>query len=293
MHNLTEFLARYKHWFLFVFLEVTSVVLLFRFNDYQGSVWFTSANFVTGKVYELSSNLTSFFTMSKNNEQLTQRNILLEQEVKELSTKLYEKTRDPQFLSRGQYRTLAKFRLIPAKVVANSINREDNLITINKGSWDGVRKDMGVICGNGIVGTVYFVGIHYSVVIPVLNSKSNISCSISGRNYFGYLRWAGGRSDIAYLDDVPRHARFKIGDRVITSGYSSLFPVGVLVGKVKHVDNSKDGLSFRIAIQLSTDFGTLRDVCLIDDSSILEQRHVIEAARDSMKNLTQDPTSEE
>ena len=152
---------------------------------------------------------------------------------------------------------------------------------------------MGVVCGNGIVGTVYFVGIHYSVVIPVLNSKSNISCSISGRNYFGYLRWAGGRSDIAYLDDVPRHARFKIGDRVITSGYSSIFPVGVLVGKVKHVYNSKDGLSFRIAIQLSTDFGTLRDVCLIDDSSILEQRHVIEAARDSMKNLTQDPTSEE
>ena len=285
MHNLTEFLAKYKHWFLFVALEVLSMVLLFRFNDYQGSVWFTSANYVTGMAYEATSKVTSYLSMGALNEKLTKRNVELEQQVRELSSKLYDKTKDSIYLQKGQYHFLSKFRLIQAKVVSNSLDRPDNFITINKGTWDGVRKDMGVACGNGVVGIVYMAGIHYAVVIPVLNSKSNISCSIQGRNYFGYLRWNGGASNMAYLDDVPRHAKFKLGDRIVTSGYSSVFPAGVLVGKIKHVYNSEDGLSYRLAVQLSTDFGNLRDVCVIDDASIREQRQVIKAAQDSIKPL--------
>ena len=285
MHNLTEFLARYKHWFLFVALEVLSMVLLFRFNDYQGSVWFTSANYVTGMAYEATSKVTSYLSMGALNEKLTKRNVELEQQVRELSSKLYDKTKDSIYLQKGQYHLLSKFRLIQAKVVSNSLDRPDNFITINKGTWDGVRKDMGVACGNGVVGIVYMAGIHYAVVIPVLNSKSNISCSIQGRNYFGYLHWNGGASNMAYLDDVPRHAKFKLGDRIVTSGYSSVFPAGVLVGKIKHVYNSEDGLSYRLAVQLSTDFGNLRDVCVIDDASIREQRQVIKAAQDSIKPL--------
>ena len=285
MHNLTEFLAKYKHWFLFVALEVLSMVLLFRFNDYQGSVWFTSANYVTGMAYEATSKVTSYLSMEALNEKLTKRNVELEQQVRELSSKLYDKTKDSIYLQKGQYHFLSKFRLIQAKVVSNSLDRPDNFITINKGTWDGVRKDMGVACGNGVVGIVYMAGIHYAVVIPVLNSKSNISCSIQGRNYFGYLHWNGGASNMAYLDDVPRHAKFKLGDRIVTSGYSSVFPAGVLVGKIKHVYNSEDGLSYRLAVQLSTDFGNLRDVCVIDDASIREQRQVIKAAQDSIKPL--------
>lgn len=288
MNNLTEFLAKYKHWFLFVLLEIASLVLLFRFNNYQGSVWFTSANIVAGKVYELSSSVTSYFSMGKLNRELTERNVQLERQVKELSEQLYEKTRDPKFAQKGQYRFLSDFKLINAKVVSNSLDKEENFITIDKGSWDGVRKDMGVACGNGIVGVVYLVGTHYSIVLPVLNSKSNISCSIQGRSYFGYLRWAGGAKNIAYLDDIPRHAKFKLGDRIITSGYSAIFPAGILVGKVKHVYNSEDGLSFRLAVQLSTDFGNLRDVCIIDDATVREKKKVINAANDSIRHLNTD-----
>ena len=285
MHNLTEFLAKYKHWFLFVALEVLSMVLLFRFNDYQGSVWFTSANYVAGLAYDATSRVTSYLTMGEVNEKLTRRNLELEQQVKELSARLYDTTKDSAYLHRGQYRFLSRFRLIQAKVVASSLDRPDNFITIDKGTWDGVRKDMGVACGNGVVGIVYMAGIHYAVIIPVLNSKSNISCSIQGRDYFGYLHWNGGASDVAYLDDVPRHARFKLGDRVVTSGYSSVFPAGVLVGRIRHVYNSEDGLSYRLQIQLSTDFGNLRDVCVIDDASVREQRQVIKAAQDSIRPL--------
>ena len=156
MNNLTEFLAKYKHWFLFVLLEITSLVLLFRFNNYQGSVWFTSANIMAGKVYELSSSITSYLSMGKANKELTERNILLEHQIKELSDKLYEKTRDPKFAQKGQYRFLSNFKLVAAKVVSNSLDKDENFITIDKGSWDGVRKDMGVACGNGVVGVVYF-----------------------------------------------------------------------------------------------------------------------------------------
>lgn len=285
MRNLLAFLAKNKHWFLFVFLEVISFVLLFRFNSYQGSVWFTSANVVAGKAYEVSSKVSSFLTMGKANEALTKRNLELEQQVNELYELLYEKTKDPHYKTKGQYRLLVSHRLIDAKVVANSLSAGENFITIDKGSYDGIHKDMGVVCGNGVVGTVYMVGSHYSIVIPILNTKSNISCSIQGRKYFGYLHWTGKSSEYAYLDDVPRHAKFKIGDRVVTSGYSSIFPSGILVGKITKVYNSEDGLSYRLAVSLSTDFGSLRNVSVVDDAKLQEQKRLMDAAKDTLKQI--------
>lgn len=285
MHNLTEFLAKHNHWFVFLVLEVVSMVLLFRYNSYQGSVWFSSANAVTGKVYEWDSAVESFFSLSGVNSQLTQRNAFLEQQVRMLDDSIARLTRS-QEAAVTRLSSMVPFqgcRLIPAKVVANMVNRYDNLITIDKGSADGVKRDMGVVCGMGVVGIVYLVSEHYSIVIPALNSHSNISCTIQRRGYFGYLRWRGGSSQLAYLEDVPRHAHFKLGDNVVTSGYSSVFPPGVMVGKVLHVFNSTDGLSYRVQVKLSTDFARLRDVCLVDDSALQERIDLMRAAQDSIK----------
>lgn len=285
MHNLTEFLAKHNHWFVFLVLEVVSMVLLFRYNSYQGSVWFSSANAVTGKVYEWDSAVESFFSLSGVNSQLTQRNAFLEQQVRMLDDSIARLTRS-QEAAVTRLSSMVPFqgcRLIPAKVVANMVNRYDNLITIDKGSADGVKRDMGVVCGMGVVGIVYLVSEHYSIVIPALNSHSNISCTIQRRGYFGYLRWRGGSSQLAYLEDVPRHAHFKLGDNVVTSGYSSVFPPGVMVGKVLHVFNSADGLSYRVQVKLSTDFVRLRDVCLVDDSALQERIDLMRAAQDSIK----------
>lgn len=285
MHNLTEFLAKHNHWFVFLVLEVVSMVLLFRYNSYQGSVWFSSANAVTGKVYEWDSAVESFFSLSGVNSQLTQRNAFLEQQVRMLDDSIARLTRS-QEAAVTRLSSMVPFqgcRLIPAKVVANMVNRYDNLITIDKGSADGVKRDMGVVCGMGVVGIAYLVSEHYSIVIPALNSHSNISCTIQRRGYFGYLRWRGGSSQLAYLEDVPRHAHFKLGDNVVTSGYSSVFPPGVMVGKVLHVFNSADGLSYRVQVKLSTDFARLRDVCLVDDSALQERIDLMRAAQDSIK----------
>ena len=282
MRNLLEFLAKYNHWFVFLILEVVSIVLLFQYNSYQGSAWFSSANAVTGKLYEWDANVETFFSLTKVNQELTQRNAYLEQEVQKLSDSLVCVTKDSSIYHRDQFALLRNYRLIPAKVVANSIDKPGNLMTIDKGSADGIHKDMGVISGTGVVGIVYLVAEHYAIVIPVLNTKSNISCMIQNRGYFGYLRWKGGVSDLAYLEEVPRHAHFKLGDYVVTSGYSAVFPPGVRVGRILHVFNSADGLSYRVQLRLSTDFARLRDVCVIDDSAMKERLEIMRAAEDSI-----------
>ena len=177
----------------------------------------------------------------------------------------------------------SRYKLIPAKVVSNTLDKANNLITIDKGRADGVEKDMGVACGTGVVGVVYMASSHYSVVIPVLNVRSSrISCAIRGRGYFGYLQWYGGDPSVAYVEDIPRHARFKRGDWVETSGYSAIFPPGILVGKIEKIFNSADGLSYRLKVRLTTDFGCLRDVVVISDSNIGEQMRLMEQVNDSI-----------
>jgi hypothetical protein len=283
MRNLVEFLARHHHWFVFILLEAISFTLLFRYNSYQNSVWFSSANVVTGKVYEWSSQLEKFFSLETVNQRLTQRNLALEQKVVELSEKLTAVTKDSSYVKGDVTRQLSYLKQIPAKVVSNSLTDADNLITIDKGSADGVRRDMGVVSGTGVVGIVYLVSSHYAVVIPLLNSKSNVSCKIENRDYFGFLNWRGGSTDQAFLDDIPRHARFRLYENIVTSGYSSVFPPGVLVGKILHVYNSPDGVSYRLCVKLATDFSTLRDVSVIDNTLMKERIDVMRAARDSME----------
>jgi rod shape-determining protein MreC len=284
MRNLLEFLKNHFHWFLFVLLEVLCAVLLFQYNNYQNSVWFTSANWVTGKVYEWTSWMESFFSMTKVNEDLTLRNFYLERQVTQLRRLYAEATTETDVKEQQELEKLQQYKLIPAKVVTNELHLANNLITIDKGEKDGVEVGMGVACGKGVVGVVYLTSAHYSIVIPVLNMKSSrISCAIRNRGYFGVLRWDGRDAGIAYVEDIPRHARFNKGDWVETNGFSTIFPPGILVGQIKQVYNSRDGLSYRLQVRLSTDFGNLRDVVVISDKTIAERMRLMQAARDSLK----------
>lgn len=283
MQNLLEFLQKYYHWFLFVLLEVISLTLLFRYNNYQGSIWLSSANAVAGKVEEGSAEVESFFSLRTLNEELSMRNFYLERQVTELRRLYREAVEDTVGLWAKEMKFLKTYQLVPAKVVTNELNKQENLLTINRGEADGVEVGMGVASGQGIVGVTYLVSDHYSIVIPVLNTSSRISCAIRGHNYFGVLRWDGKDAGVAYMEDIPRHARFKKGDWVETNGYSSIFPPGVLVGKIEEVYNATDGMSYRVKVRLSTDFGSLRDVVVISDNTIEERARLLQAARDSLK----------
>lgn len=283
LNNLFDFILRYISWFVFIICEIISLVLLFTYNNYQGSIWMSSANAVSGKVYEVNAGVEQYFSLTDINEQLSKRNLYLEQRVQDLSSQIAAKTGDSALMKLENYQLMKKFNLIPAKVVSNSIDKRDNLITIDKGEVDGVRKDMGVACGYGVVGIVFMTGRHYSVVMPILNSNSSISCTINKRGYFGYLHWTGGNSRVAFMDEVPRHAHFNLYDKVVTSGYSSVFPPGIEIGKIIHVYNSSDGLSYRCMVELSTNFAKLRDVSVIDDAQMKERIDILRAAQDSLE----------
>jgi rod shape-determining protein MreC len=159
--------------------------------------------------------------------------------------------------------------------------RRDNLITISAGAADGVRQEMGVVCGTGLVGIVFLTSEHFSIVLPLLNSRSHISCRLRGSDYFGHLVWDGINPLYAQLDDIPRHARFNIGDIVETSGFSSVFPPGIFVGKVEAIGNSDDGLSYKLRVHLATDFTALQDVSVIAQQFQPEVRE-LEHQADSM-----------
>ena len=277
MRNLLNFLIKYNYWFLFLLLEVASFILLFRFNHYQQSVYFTSANGVAGKVYEISGGITSYFHLKTANEHLLDRNMWLEQRLSFLENVLKEKGLDSARLYSMERLAPTEYQIFKANVIKNSLNKADNYITLDRGTTEGIRPEMGVVDANGVVGIVYKTSPHYSLVIPLLNSKSSISCKIVGSDYFGYLKWEGGNSRFAYLKDLPRHAEFNLGDTVVTSGYSTVFPEGVMVGTVDDMSDSHDGLSYLLKIKLATDFGKVSNVRVIsrngqDEQKALESR---------------------
>lgn len=285
MHNLLAFLTKNNHWLLFLLLEVVSGVMLFRNNSYQGSVWISSANAVVGGIYQIQAEVEQFFTLTQRSALLTRRNLFLEQEVAQLRQALADAKADTLRFQKAELERLSRYQLIPAKVVSNSVSHPDNLLTIDKGTADGVQPDMGVASGTGLVGVVYLASEHYAVVMPVLNQRSRISCTIRGCGYFGYVTWNGGSPVVAYVEDVPRHAKFKVGDWVETSGYSSIFPPGVSIGKIVGIFDSADGLSYRLKLNLSTDFSRLRDVCVISDRDFLERMRLQEAVHDSLEMI--------
>lgn len=272
MRNLLNFLLKYNYWFLFILLEVASFVLLFRFNNYQQSVYFSSANGITGKVYELSGGVTSYFHLRSVNEDLLDRNMMLEQQIANLEGALLAQQTDSVTVNSLKRLPRTHYDVFKARVANNSLNMADNYITLDKGFKDGIREEMGVVDGNGVVGIVYKTSPHFSLVISVLNSKSSISCKIVGSQYFGYLKWEHGDSRFAYLKDLPRHAEFNLGDTVVTSGYSTVFPEGIIVGTVDDMSDSNDGLSYLLKIKLATDFGKISDVRVITKTGQEEQK---------------------
>ena len=263
MSNFITWLKTHLHWFVFLLLEGASMVMLFRFNSYHNSVWVTQANAVTGQVVAWEAELHCYAQLKEMNEILVRQNLALQLSNENMRQQLDSLTHDSTLTERTLAKRLSDYEKIYAHVISNSIKNKDNIITLDKGWADGVQNEMGVVSGTGPVGIVYAVSEHYSLVLPILNSKSNISCRLRGTNYFGSLSWRGGKVLEAYLSDIPHHAKCNVGDQVETSGYSSVFPPGIFVGTVSRIGNSKDGQSYELRVKLSTDLAILRDVCIL------------------------------
>ena len=263
MGEFANRILKHIHWGVFLVLEALSGLLLFRFNTYQGSVWFTQANSAAAVVMEWEERLLSYMHLARQNEYLTRQNVVLQYNMSVMRREVDSLRHEPSPTEREEAQLTSDLHLIPARVVANSINRKDNYLTINVGRSDGVRPEMGVVSGTGVVGIVSKVTEHYALVMSVLNSQSSISCRLRGTGYFGYLKWNGGNPLHASMDDVPRHAQIHKGEIVETSGFSNIFPPGLFVGRVAQVHNSPDGMAYRLEVQMGTDLSCLRDVCVV------------------------------
>ena len=174
--------------------------------------------------------------------------------------------------------TLATYQ---ATVVNATTDRKNNFLTINMGESDGIQPDMGVVGGQGLIGVVYQTTAHYALVLPIVNMMSTISCRIRGCEYLGNLRWDGKDSRFAMLEDVPRHADFKKGDLVETSGYSTMFPAGILAGEIVDIFDSSDGLSYELKVELAVDFGRVHDVIVLPLHAVPE----LNVLQDRIKKL--------
>ena len=280
MKGLLEFLYKHNHWLLFILLEGISLVMLFSLNDYQGSVWLTSANTATGSVLEVKQRVMGYFGLQSENERLAEQNAQLTAQVFGLQQAL-----DSTALVRLTAETVSQwpFGVVPATVVENSTGKLNNYVTINKGTADGLRPDMGVISSDGVVGVTFRCSRHYSLVLPILNGKSNISCKVRPGESFGYLEWQGGDTRTAQLRDVPRYADISVGDTVVTSGHSAFFPEGLMVGVIRDFEPSADNLSNNIYVQLSTPFAHLRHVFVIQNAGADERQELRDIVNDKRK----------
>lgn len=264
MRNVIAFLLRYNPWILLAVYIVVSCILLFNFNNFQQSVYLTSANSISASLNGIYNNVESYVELRDANAALEAHNAALQAQVKDLQSQLMA-TREMLPDSTSVIPQPDRFSYMTASVIGNTLSHACNYITINKGSMQGVRPGMGVINSMGLIGIVDVCAPHISRVISVLNSKQKFSVKLSGTPYVGTLHWRPGSTETAYMEEVPRHAKFFRNSLIVTSGYSTALPEGIPVGKVigslrKSTDNY-----LTLKLELLPNFRNLQTVWVIKD----------------------------
>lgn len=263
MRNLLNFLIKYSTWFVFTFYVLISCILLVKSSSNHFSVYMSSANAIGRVVYGTASQVTEYFGLLAVNQRLQESNARLENEVLNLRQQL------------SQYQVLAldttieartlRFDYVGASVINNSTRHPRNHFTIDRGEVDGLKPGMGVVDQSGVVGIVDVTGKHTSRVISLLNQNQHFSAKIKHSPYVGSLSWKGEDPTIAYLEEVPRHAKFHIGDTIVTSGFSTTFPEGIDIGTVMGKVKTNDDTFLVLKIRLASNFKTLGTVRIIKD----------------------------
>lgn len=256
---------KYSTWFVFAFYVVVSLVLLFSFNTYQNSVYLTSANSVTGAINEAKNGVTGYFNLYDINRQLQQSNAELQKEVFNLREQLrrYKSAAEDSVAYSG---LPERFNYVIASVINNSTRMPHNYFTVDKGAADGLKPGMGVVDQNGVVGIVNVAGPHTARIISVLTQGQRFSVKLKDTSFVGSLTWNGGDPSIAYVEEVPRHAKFNIGDTVVTSGFSTTFPEGIPLGMIMARIRSTDDNFFTLKVRLSSDFRSISTVRILTDN---------------------------
>jgi len=269
MRSLFRFLLRNYFLMMFLALEAISLVLIVSFNNYQRVTFFNSSNNFAGTVYEKFSSFDDYFSLSRTNARLAAENASLR---KQLQLRMMLQEKYP--VNRPDTVEAPAYVFTSAKVISNSVNKQFNYITLNKGSRQGIKPDMGIIDASGVVGVITNVSPNYSTGLSLLNKRFSISAKITKNNYSGALVWDGEHYNSADLKEIPFHVIVNVGDTVVTSSNSGIFPEGIMIGIIKKFDVESGTNFYNIKVELSTNFNTLKFVEVVQNTKQTELKNL-------------------
>jgi rod shape-determining protein MreC len=269
MRNLLIFISKYNAFFLFVIFEIISLLLLLNYNAFQKASYITSSNNVTGAINTKVGQVGDYLSLGRVNDSLARENAILRNQLKSsfyIDTIAKRSVNDTVYNQQYQY--------IAAKVISNSTNQRNNYITINRGSKDGIEKDMGVICGSGVVGLVVKTTEHFANIQSLLNGNARISAMLADNKEIGTVTWTSNLDPHqGLLMDVSNNVKPKLGESVVTSG-QSLYPTGIAIGKISNLHAKEGGLFLNMYLDLAVDYSKLEYVYVVINKLAKEQVEV-------------------
>ena len=268
MRNIFLFIRRYFNFLLFLVLQFISIYFIIRTSRYHEAAFGNFTNQVTGKINDRYSNIENYFQLKKTNDSLISANEILYNKLKlnfelpDTVTKIViDSIRVDSLL---QYR---KFIYMNARVAANSVTAQNNFIVLSRGSAGNFRKGMGIVdASNAVVGTITDVSEDYSVVMSLLHKDSRISAKLIKTGETGTLNWDGKEPNIITLSGIGKGVKISKGDSIITSGFSTTFPKGMMIGKVEGIYTESGSSFFKIKVRSAANFYNLQYVYAIDNA---------------------------
>lgn len=261
MRNLFRFIVKYHATFLFVILQIFCFSLIVINNHYQRTVFDSAAEVFVGRIQHSWMGVTSYFGLARQNQLLMHENTRLRNELQE--RRAYSRS-----FRLGENRPDFVYR--DAMVINRSIWSNNNFITIDKGIKHGLQPNMWAISSQGLVGIVYNCSENYATIIPVINTEFKLSVKINKNNYFGSLSWSGKDYRFARMSEIPLHIEIAIGDTIVTSGFSAIFPAEVPVGIIDSYQKINSTGYYEINVKLFTDFATIRHLYIIENRNRTE-----------------------
>ncbi|WP_185859905.1 rod shape-determining protein MreC [Blattabacterium cuenoti] len=256
MRELLNFFLKWRFFIFFIFLESSALFLSFSKNNFP--IYTGSSSFLLGKIYETIYRVRSYFLLEIENQKLIKENIRLRHAS--ISSKIKKITKD---FKEENVEYLQQYIFTPVKIINNSIHEQENYITINKGSLDGIKIDMGIILSDGIAGIIIKTSPHFSVAISLLNPKIKVNARLRKNKYFGTVSWDGLDYEHVVLYDIPRHSVFYKGDIVETDGKSATFPEGIPIGKVSYYRFDEEHANYIITVKLFSNFSTIENAYVV------------------------------
>ena len=267
MQQIAYFIEKYKYFLLFLVLEIIALAFTFQSHNYHKSQFINSANNLTGGLLSTSMSIFEYTSLQSENERLAAENTLLRNKLDLKSNTIVHAITDSIGL---------KNKYITAKVIQNNYTKRNNVLTINKGTEDGLALDMGVINSTGVIGVINGISKNYATVLSILNSHSKINAKLKKSHYFGTLSWNGYSHKTTQLLDMQRQASIAIGDTIVSGGKSILFPENIEIGRIKSFDFTNKNYK-NIEIELFTDMSNLGYVYIIKN---LDKEEILQLEND-------------